>query len=1015
MIAKGKLLGFAGLALGTAAGWAQRAGAWLQDAAEAARRAQSEQSERGSQEADGQDVNGQGVGAQPAATQSRSAPSATASPVHERAAKPVGATRVAALPVGAEAPGQSAARDAKPKEKKLGKRELAEMAVKSFYESGGPVRSAALPKMTALSHGEARRIMTRETGAKVERAFAEGRWVAATDASMNIDAKKAAIAWAIFNPAGELVASGAERMGDGSPFSTSDAEAAAAMRACAELDRLCAPSALCITDSASSIQGFTGIGVNGPSWQQAWDQVAQGRYELSWAPREALGPANDAARAAMEMEPEKMLDRLWSTWVSDIKKEGLAGVGGPRSDEICGIDALGETARKKLVAALGRGSALAVMDTAFSEDGMEVGIGAALFKMRGGKAELLEHVAQRARIGEPFNQGQAASAAKSFVEERFAERAVERFVALACWPGVQDDGEQAQAGAAIISGARAGMFGLAHSMAHAEIAAGASAGEVSQREGSMRTKRWRMAAVTLTGKRMSIHEMAEKVAVEENAHKGQEREAASVEAAAHKKQEQASSPKGSGAAQSRVFGGININQVVKALSSGEWMVIATGLKSPDGRLGAAYAIFDERGSCWEQRAACVGQEGEGGRAAKNFEGFVEAAAQRMRELHWGGGVVLGRIIEAEDFRPHSAERARSVANGAAATAVERVASTIATLRQLGADALQSANANAGPRGHAESWRPEDWAGMLTGVREWSAMKNSPRALEAASVKSVAREKAQAMIEAIVAHQAEPDRGTGAAGESHPKAAQAKAGAGATVQQKPAGMAGVASKGAAAESLAKKPLALAAEHKNLSEASLAEALASGKWFAASDWAFVDGGKRIGFFGVIFGAQGKVLSTVGKIIGAPVDAKGRAFNATAGRVEAQKMVETLTQALPKGGLRLRSSHAGDDGLIEARDFSQGRGSQTMGMAVASLSSMLAEEARNVAQSSQVVALQKITEGQWRGWATRAKMAAERSLAQESGDPDAPGINMEALAARRESRGEILPSTPMASPAP
>lgn len=1007
MIAKEKLLGFAGLALERAAAWAQRASAWLQDAAEAARQAQGEQSERGRQEPDGQEVNVQGVGAQPATAQSQRAPSTTVPYSIHDAIKPVAATPVEASPVGVVASGQSKAPDAKHKAKKLGKRELAEMAVKSFYENGGAVRSEALPKMTALSHGEARRIMTRETGAKVERAFAEGRWVSATDASMNMDAKKAAIAWAIFNPAGELVASGAERMRDDSLFSTGDAEAAAAMRACAELDRLGAPSALCITDSASSIQGFTGIGVNGPSWKQAWDQVAQGRYELSWAPREALGPANDAARAAMEMEPEKMLDRLWSTWVSDIKAEGLAGVGGPRSDEICGIDALGETSRKKLAAALKRGSALAVMDTAFSEDGMEVGIGAALFSMRNGKAELLEHVTQKARLGEPFSHDQAAKAAKSFVEGRFAERAVESFVALACWPGVQDNGEQAQAGAAIIPGARAGMFGLAHSMAHGMVAAGER--DVLARERSMRTKRWRMAAVALTGKRMTIYEIDDATAVEANIKK---QETARAEEISHQKAP-ASSAINSGAAQSRVYGGININQVVKALSSGEWMTVATGLKSPDGRLGAAYAIFDEAGACREQGTACVGQEGERGKIEKNFEGFVEAAAHRMRELHSGGGVVLGRIIEAGDFRPHSAERARSVANGAAATSVERVASTIATLRQLGADALHVANAKAGHGEHEESWRQEDWAGMLTGVNEWQSLKGLSRAAKE-RLKSLELERSEAMANAIVAPQAEKVIERGVAGDSLQKAAPVKADAGAIAQHKPAGVAGVASK-AAAKLADGKQQAVAAEHKNLSEASLAEALASGKWFAASDWAFVDGGKRIGFFGVIFGEQGKALSTVGKILSAPLDAKGRAFNATAGRLQAQKMVETLTQALPKGGLLLRSSHAGDDGLLEARDFTQGRGAQTMDAAAAALSRMLAEEARNVAESSQVVALQKITEGQWRGWATRAKMAATRDCAQESGDLDAPGINMEALAARRESRGEILQSTPVGSPAP
>ena len=249
-----------------------------------------------------------------------------------------------------------------------------------------------LAEMSAWARSIARKQTMAQAKKLVADAFAQGRWVAASDAS--IDALgRSAIAWAVFGPDKKLAASGESIAPPGQESSTS-AEAIAALRACEELDRLGARSALCVCDCAPAIQKLLAMGKQreGSSESERWAALSRGRFDLSWVPREALGPANDAARALLSLRAETGSERPWSRWpesMSAIESEPQ-GRKAPRPSNP--RKALGEQALAAADLALERGAWIACASAWMGSDGRRVGIGVAIFDPQGRLAEQTSRV-----------------------------------------------------------------------------------------------------------------------------------------------------------------------------------------------------------------------------------------------------------------------------------------------------------------------------------------------------------------------------------------------------------------------------------------------------------------------------------------------------------------------------------------------------------------------------------------------------------------------------------------------
>jgi hypothetical protein len=159
--------------------------------------------------------------------------------------------------------------------------------------------------------------MARVRGA-MSQAFERGEWIGMSDACVGPDGH-AAIAWGIFAPTGRLATCGAEQLPRVGMAST-DAEAAAALACAAELRRMGAHRALCLCDCLPAIDSLAGVAPpKAPGLDRKfWLGLAQGDYALEWAPRQALGPANDAARKALGLAPELKKRRAWGVWLAEL-------------------------------------------------------------------------------------------------------------------------------------------------------------------------------------------------------------------------------------------------------------------------------------------------------------------------------------------------------------------------------------------------------------------------------------------------------------------------------------------------------------------------------------------------------------------------------------------------------------------------------------------------------------------------------------------------------------------------
>lgn len=290
-------------------------------------------------------------------------------------------------------------------------------------------KRANLHAMSQLTRDVSRKILTKVSSEMIERAFADGKWVAASDASLH-ERDGTSISWAIFNPKRQLVVSGAERLAEEFGFVTAQAEAAASIRCAQELARLNAPSALCVSDCVPSIAALVG-GWSEPSPARAeWDIASQGRYELSWVPREALAPANDAAREHLGLATEGGIRRHWGDWLAGLKTsdEGWEEMlRGPRGI----IDADGSsfsiksTPASSVKKAMDENKWIAVADWAFSQDGSHAGISVALFNSDGVlKVEQLLSTALPANFDETSARRRTAILAAKCLERHYAEGGV---------------------------------------------------------------------------------------------------------------------------------------------------------------------------------------------------------------------------------------------------------------------------------------------------------------------------------------------------------------------------------------------------------------------------------------------------------------------------------------------------------------------------------------------------------------------------------------------------------------
>lgn len=172
-------------------------------------------------------------------------------------------------------------------------------------------------KSMEASHRRAARAAIRE-------AMGQGRWLGVSDACIDV-AGRASVAWAVFDPSGALAASGAARVELSEERSTSDAEGQGMLMAALALRGLGAPSALMLCDCRSAIERMSGARGPGALGRADFEALSRGRYEIRWAPRSMMGPANDACRAELGLRPEGELARGWAPWMAAARGAGPVG------------------------------------------------------------------------------------------------------------------------------------------------------------------------------------------------------------------------------------------------------------------------------------------------------------------------------------------------------------------------------------------------------------------------------------------------------------------------------------------------------------------------------------------------------------------------------------------------------------------------------------------------------------------------------------------------------------------
>jgi hypothetical protein len=173
------------------------------------------------------------------------------------------------------------------------------------------------PKARGRSMESQHRSVVREA---MREAMAQGGWIGVSDAC--IDAKgRASVAWAVFDPQGVLAASGAEGVELSESRSTADAESQGALMAACSLHRLGAPKALLLCDCEPAIERLSGRAGAHALGRAEFARISEGRYDMRWAPRSMMGPANDASRAVLGLRPEGAMARGWLDWMAKARQE----------------------------------------------------------------------------------------------------------------------------------------------------------------------------------------------------------------------------------------------------------------------------------------------------------------------------------------------------------------------------------------------------------------------------------------------------------------------------------------------------------------------------------------------------------------------------------------------------------------------------------------------------------------------------------------------------------------------
>lgn len=201
-----------------------------------------------------------------------------------------------------------------------------------------------------------------------ERALSESRWLCISDACVD-NRGRASIAWGAFSPDGELAAFGSEQIALPDDRSNTLAEALAALRSARAAIDAGAQSAICLSDCRPAIGWLAGKTGTRFDLARQWSQATGGRFELQWAPRDAMGPANDASRAALGLRSEKAKPRRWERYLDDL------GV------DLANIPT--RFARGSSLPRSARDTWTAIADAQIASDGISAGFCCALYNAQG--------------------------------------------------------------------------------------------------------------------------------------------------------------------------------------------------------------------------------------------------------------------------------------------------------------------------------------------------------------------------------------------------------------------------------------------------------------------------------------------------------------------------------------------------------------------------------------------------------------------------------------------------------
>lgn len=153
----------------------------------------------------------------------------------------------------------------------------------------------------------------KKTRDEVCSAMEQGRFIAISDACVALG--KSAVAWGIWTPTGSWLSGVALVIDLTEKGSSAQAESMGAIVCARAMSDLNITKALVLCDCSPAIDRLLGSSPSPDDAHGAWEQAQSGMdWQLKWAPREWMGPANDAARHALGLRPEKAVRRLGSDW-----------------------------------------------------------------------------------------------------------------------------------------------------------------------------------------------------------------------------------------------------------------------------------------------------------------------------------------------------------------------------------------------------------------------------------------------------------------------------------------------------------------------------------------------------------------------------------------------------------------------------------------------------------------------------------------------------------------------------